>query len=101
MVEELIEEKQIMWKEERQEADEEAWEEEAARRFKEECIDVVLEAGQWQDYLVELAEENRRIKELDGDEKKMRQELEDEATLSFIREEIGTLEQEEMLKTFD
>ena len=101
MTEELIEEQKIMWEVQRQEADEEAWEEEVERRFEENCIDVVLEAEQWQEYVVQLEKENRRIEELDVDEKKMRQELDDQETLSFIREELGTLEQEEMLKDFE
>ena len=69
------------------------------RIFEEDCIDVVLEAEQWEDYMKELAEENRWIEELNADEKKMRQELEDEETLSFIQEAIGALGEEEMLKT--
>ena len=71
------------------------------QRFEEDCIDVVLEAEQWQEYVKELTEENRKIEELDVDEKKMRQKLEDEETILFLREEIGKLEQEEMLKTFE
>ena len=71
MSEELIEEQFIMLEVERQEADEEAWEEEVERRFEEKFIDVVLEAEQWDDYIKELAEESRRIEELNADEKKM------------------------------
>ena len=101
LMEELIEEQFIEMEKEQQEADEEAWEEEVERIFEEDCIDVVLEAEQWEDYIKEQAEENRRIEELNADEKKMRQELEDAETLSFIREAVGTLGEEEMLKTFE
>ena len=101
MSEELIEEQFIMLKVERQEQDEAAWEEEVKRRLEEKFIDMVLEAEQWEDYIKELAEENRRIKELNADEIKMQQEVEDQETISFIKEEIATLEEEEMLKTFE
>ena len=100
MSEELIEEQFIKLEMEGQEADEEAWEEELERRFEEECIDVILEVEQWEEYVKKLAEENRRIEELNADEIKMRQEMEDQETLSFIKEEIATLDEAEMLKTF-
>ena len=101
LVEELIEEQFIEMEKEQQEADQEAWEEEVERIFEEDCIDVVLRAEQWEDYIKEQAEENRRIEELNAEEKTMREELKDAETLSFIQEAIGTLGKEEMLKTFE